>query len=211
MFRTNQPEIYRKLQSYEIDEQIFYVQANIHKAWFAARKKPTIHQEIPLVLGQCPIDASVISENKLLTLTDYEHLIKELGNRFGNVLFKLHPYDWQKSKTENLFKSYGFAQFTEENIYQLLSEEKITEVYSISSSAVHEAKYFGKKGYFFRDIKPKNYIGVYNEFYAPYFWADILSPVLPTNKFNKISLPSTNNKLREIYNMYWGYDIFLNK
>ena len=103
--------------------------------------------------------------------------------------------------------------------YYLLASDNVKKVISLSSSVLYEAQYFGKETeYLFRplfdidsDFGRNSFISVYNDYFKPSFWSDILSPVVETYRCSELSLLSeSKNTLRDLLNAYYGF-AFLDK
>lgn len=86
-------------------------------------------------------------------------------------------------------------------------------MFSISSSVVHEAKYFGKDVEFL--YKPvitigdhkKDYTSVMHEIFYGHFWASILSPLINVNNVPVVSYFSGKDKLEMPYPFIGGIGI----
>jgi len=106
------------------------------------------------------------------------------------------------------------------NTYDLLSSPNIKLCFAISSGTINEAKFFGKETksllcqpYEYSDEiadknsldKNKHYISVHKDFLTSYFWADILSDLIPVKMPPKVDMSTISNKLRRIIGSSWGY------
>jgi len=215
-FRTSSSEIYTKLKEYQIDEEYYTVHANIHKATMAKMKKPSLKANSMIFAGQVEVDKSLINGEKLMSLKDYEQKVQELSREYTHVYVKTHPYAKDNDKIKTIFNKLPNVSYTDQNIYYLLAQDQITALYSISSSTVMEAKYFGKKGeYFYKnpfyidhantEPNSEEYISIQESFYMTSFWSDVLGAIMPTKEAKPLPLPQKTNRLRNSLQNYWGY------
>jgi len=215
-FRTSSSEIYTKLKTYQIDEEYYTIHANIHKATMAKMKKPSLKANSMLFAGQVEVDKSLINGEELMSLKSYEDKVKELSEKYNHIYVKMHPYAKDNDKIKSIFNKYHNVSYTDQNIYYLLAQDQIEALYSISSSTVMEAKYFGKKGeYFYKnpfyidhsntEPNTKEYISIWDHFFMTSFWSEVLSDVVQTNVVKPLPLPHKTNRLRNTLQNYWGY------
>jgi hypothetical protein len=114
-------------------------------------------------------------------------------------------------------QAFGAIRTVTENFYWLLSQDAVTDVYAISSGTVHEAPYFGRRGhvlaeplYEFGDRAPGRAsagacVPVDEHFLSPAFWADVLSPLLPTHADLPAGPPPRPSRLRRSLNADWDH------
>jgi len=225
-FRTNRKDIFTNLMEYRVDDSVFYIQANIHKASMIWKRNNNIQPNSALFAGQTNFDRSLYHNGKVLNLqNDFKEKFEDICKSYHKVYYKPHPYNKDLSLIYQYLKPLSSVEILEDNIYQTLSNPSITGVYSITSSVVYEAPFFNKKATFFH--KPwllfakkhdtyaeDKYISVMDSYFNPKFWADVLDPVIETDKTVDIQLPKKSNRLRITLNQFWGYsfldtDIFL--
>jgi hypothetical protein len=225
-FRTNVPQAFESLRTYAIPEEQLYVQAGIHAATVARMGPLAAPANSCLLLGQTRFDKSLIQENRRLSLDDFRDDLRRLAGEHSRIYFKRHPQACEDPAIVEQLRQEGVLQTTEANIYSLFCSENISKVVSISSGASYEAQCFGKQTqYLYRPscqlanessaFDPWAYIGVYDAFYTPRFWTDLLAPVCPVDNCPEISLPRKTSRLRTSLQSYWGYnfldhDILLN-
>ncbi len=95
--------------------------------------------------------------------------------------------------------------------------DAIQAVYSISSSTVLEAKYWGKQSeYFFQNpfdlaeegdgtYSDRRYLPVFTGYLNPAFWADILGETVDVVTGIDVTVPDKPNRLRASLQNFWGY------
>lgn len=217
-FRTNNLKIFRKLQEYQVHTDLFYIQANIHKATISRMKSNLkLSENSAIFTGQVEIDKSLISNNKILDMLHYQDKFFEITKKHSKILYKKHPYANPNIDLDNFLKKFDNVELIDENFYYLLSQPRIDTVYSISSSTVLEAKYFSKKAeYFYKNpfnilkenekFNSDGYISIYNAYFNPVFWVSIFTGIIDTKKVNSVVLPEKTNRLRNSLQNYWGYN-----
>lgn len=220
-FRTNNEAIYRRLIEYNIDPNVYIIQAGLHKATISRMKQKNIPINSALFTGQVDVDKSLISNGKILNLLDFHAEFESIARKHEKVYYKKHPYANQNEAIEQFLKQFKNVEYIDENFYYLLGQQNIVSVYSISSSTVYEAKLWGKHSEYFyqspfelvHDKKDtssalRSYIAVYNEFFDPKFWADILQSECTTHQINvsSVSLAPKTSRLRNSLQYYWGYN-----
>lgn len=205
-FDTNDEVLKNILKKYEVNYDIFYSYADIHKASFIKNVKTNkIKQNSLLLIGQTPMDKTVFDGTKHLLLTDFIDDIKQLAQNYDYIYFKPHPYAKNTNKLLNKLKeNIKNITITYDNIYHLLSNDNIKHIAGLNSSVLYEAKYFQKEVTFL--YKPyfdfnSNDIGIYGNYFDSSFWSEVLQ-----TEDKKISIPFSSNRLRKSLNDFWGYN-----
>ncbi len=217
--RTNNELIFQKLKQYQLHSQVFSIYAGVHHASVSRMpKKIRLEKGSALFAGQVEIDKSLIENGHILSLLDFQEKFTEVSKRYKKIYFKKHPYAQGNKEVNTFLQQFSNVEFIDENFYYLLGQEEIEAVYSISSSTVLEAKYWGKESDYFhknpfnlledKDTHFNNtaYIPVYDKFLLPSFWSDIFTDVLETHDIPHIELPVKPNRLRNALQNYWGYN-----
>ncbi len=221
--RTNNISIFQKVKKFQLDTQMYSIYAGIHHASVSRMpKKIHLDKGSALFAGQTEVDKSLIRGDKVLSLLDFKEEFKEISQRYTKIYYKKHPYAKGNSSVDAFLNTFENVEFLDENFYYLLGQDEIEAVYSISSSTVLEAKYWGKESHYLYK-NPFNllassqelfdntaYISIYEKIILPYFWSEILSGVIKTNKMAPINLPSKPNRLRNTLQNYWGYNFLDN-
>ncbi len=194
-----------------VPEESFYVHAGLVKAQMQLLPPLGLPARSALLVGQTPIDQSLIENGRMLNLEMFEARLKTVLVRHAAVYFKPHPYGQSKAVTDYL-RRLGI-RVTTENVYRLLSQDEIEAVYAISSSVLSEARYFGKSAEFFRSTRPPaDAMPVApREFLTVNFWADLLAPLHTTRRLEPdVWLGDKPNRLRKAFRNWWGYDFVEN-
>jgi hypothetical protein len=216
-FRTNVPEVFEALRTYAIPEEQLYVQAGIHAATIARMRPVPASPNSCLLLGQTRIDKSLLCGDRVLSLDDFGNELRRLAREHGRIYFKRHPYAQKDPAIITQLQQDGLLEITEANTYALLCNENISKVVSISSGALYEAQYFGKEAqYLYQPCQrlaketyafdPWAFVGVYDAFYTPRFWADLLAAVCPVDNCPEVQVPAKTSRLRTSLQLYWGYN-----
>jgi hypothetical protein len=149
--RTNRPDLAERLASVEetieeIDNAVGLRLAAQHRA--LAESPLAVHPRFAgpaaLFVGQTLIDRALIQGGRLVGLED--HLDAAVGalRGFATVLLKPHPYAAESPAIRLLRDYLPGAVVISDNLYTLLGDARITTVVGLSSSALAEARYFGK-------------------------------------------------------------------
>lgn len=205
-FETNDNNLSKRLKKYEVDYNLFYHYADMVKATCLKSVKNAKIKENSLVLvGQTSMDRVVFDGEKYLSLIDFIKDIKELSSRYDHVYFKPHPYSKNNKKIIKILKKHiPNISTILDNIYHIMSNDRVKHIAGLNSSVLYEAKYFNKEVTFF--YKPyfnftTNDIGIYGDYFDSSFWSNILEI---ENK--NIKFPFIQNRLRKILNDFWGYN-----
>lgn len=216
-FNSNVDSIRNRLFDYNLNEEMMYLYADrvkiqTYKGW--RREEAQIKANSALFVGQMLNDKSVCLDGRMLSVLDYKERFEQLGTQYSKVYYARHPY--LKSGDEEIMDylaSLPFVELTDTPTYRLLSSIRIDKVISLSSSVIHEAKYFDKDAEFlFRPImtfgdknNPEDFSTIMQEYVSPHFWSDILSPIMSTHDVPKVLFLDSKDKIRDMLGFYWGY------
>ncbi len=219
-FSSNDKCIYNNLLKYKISQNQFYYFANYWKVFMEYNglvNDNDLADNSVLFVGQTLIDKSVEKDGKFLNVIDFEEKLKELSQNYSKIYYLPHPYLGKKRKLiYDWVKNSPYIELlTNRSTYGLLASDKIKKVVGISTSVLYEAQYFDKEiEYLYKPLfnvdvpfEEHSYISIFEDYWNPKFWADILAPVCDV----KNNVPDINyfkgssNKLRNIDNAYWGY------
>ncbi|MFZ5964211.1 HAD family hydrolase [Thalassococcus sp. BH17M4-6] len=216
-FQSNDPEIHAGIGAFHVPESQFYLYADririqTYKGWH--REEAAIPPGSAAFFGQTLKDKSVCDRGRMLSLLDYRQAFEDLGARRTRVFYQRHPY--LKRGDEAILRfvtSRPFAEVSAHPTYRMLSSPHLDEVVSISSSVVHEAKYFDKTTRFlFRPIiefdrpdQPGQFHSVCQDFISPHFWSALLAPVMPVTRCEPILFRDSKDKVRDMLGFYWSY------
>lgn len=224
-FTSNNEDIYQQLIKYRVNEEKFYLTANYIKAhnnYLYATDK--VLNNSVLVCLQKHYDKSLFdtANKNLYRIVEHKENFYKAIEEFENVYIKKHVYahdlETEIEKQEaKFFNSLGKnIMYTNTNFYRLISSPNLKKVVAISSGCLVEARYFDKQteallktteNNFTNEFRKDEYIPVYGDYWSYNFWADILSPLIPTNKIeNDVNFDNQKNKLRNFNFGYWGYE-----
>lgn len=218
-FRTNNNKIKDILLQYELPKSNLYLLANYVKAYYQRRNSIKILPNSILYVGQTSIDSSLLKDGKMVSLKDYEDDLSKIFSDYEFIYYKPHPFATNYSDEIRLLQKYGDVIETDENIYNLISNENILAVAGLSSGALAEAEFFDKIVYqishkyieYFNEENNESYypkfILVNNNYFSPLFWKNVLSPIVENTNVVSDFFFRNCNILRSSLNCYWGYDL----
>lgn len=216
-FYSNNKKVYSKFEEFKINDEYFYnygtkIKIQNYKGW--RRSNLPIMPNSAVFFGQTLEDKAVSRKGKMLNILDFKDEIEKITNKYSVLYYVRHPY-LKKGDEEILkyVKNHPKIKMVDFPAYDLLANQNIKEVVSISSSLVHEAKYFEKENTFLyqsilefgSDFNKKEYMPVYQDFISVYFWSKVLSPLLNTTGCEKITYLDEKDKIRDMLNFYWSY------
>lgn len=140
---TNHSDIFAVIKPYQCEEEGFYIHAALAKIKLHGSGNK-IEKDSAVFFGQTSLDLSLYKEGNCLNVLDFEEEILAIAKSHKKFYFKLHPYAGPISGTLNDFITKHNIELISNNAYELLSNDKVKTVVSISSSVLEEAKYFGK-------------------------------------------------------------------
>jgi len=217
---TNSKEVYETLLKYQIPQDKFHYYANYWKVFMKYNNMvydSKIEDNSCIFIGQTLQDKSVEKDGVFLNVTHFEEKLKELSEQYSKVYYLPHPYLGRKRKViYDFIKKCPYVELLENcSTYGLLASDKVKKVVAISTSVLYESQYFGKEiEYLYKPLfnidapfEEHSYVSIYEDYWNPKFWADILSPVCEIRKDVKDVnyFKGCSNKLRNIKNNYWGY------
>lgn len=218
-FSTNNKSVFDRIKLYQVDERLFYMQANMIKAIVEYNPLP-IEKNSVLIAGQTNVDKALYSNGRCLSIMDFESEIEKMGREYECVYYKAHPFNKELSNIHKFLKKYDFVKLcpSDWNTYKMLANPNLRKVYAITSGVLYEAKYFEKeseslyKSYLHLDYNhnceysEETYLSIYNDFINPIFWKNILQDVVETNELcPNINLEFRPNRVRATFNDYWAY------
>ncbi|RJF75459.1 hypothetical protein [Rhodopseudomonas palustris] len=214
--RSNRKDIHRALcfhalSSDTIDLQVALIKAKA--AWMRSTRQLT--GKTALLVGQVAHDRSIVdlSTRRFRNFGDYRSEIEQLKMEHSAVLFKPHPYDPPNSASQCAVRELTGIEWVTDNFYYLVAQPEITTVCAINSSALLEARHFGKREvwlsdplYRFGDEFPSEssrYGGLVPQTPAwiyPSFWRSIKSGILEAH-----NIPFVRDQIRRSFNADWGF------
>ncbi len=216
-FNTNCIDIRSKIDSYHMDEEYFYLYADKFKiSTYKGFKRVEVllEQNSALFIGQTLTDKAICLDGKMLNLLDYKDKFINLTKKYNKVYYSRHPFVGSGDKhILKWLEGFSNVEVVQHSAYHLLANPNIKSVHTISSSVVHEARFFNKESHFWfkpifmlsRSPGKENYLSIYQDFVSPSFWSDILSPVVDTEPCQSIKFLSEKDKMRDMLGFYYSY------
>lgn len=215
-FNSNIKEVFEKIDTYHYSEENYYLYADNYKiSTYKGYKRlnHSVKQNSALLVGQTLQDKAVLLNGRFLNLLDFSDRILEISKQYDKVYFSRHPYEKNDGEILEFLKTIPNLEITNIPAYHLLVNDNVKKVFGISSSVVVESKYFDKDFEFLyrpvlnltSEFSIDSYRTILQELAYSYFWADILSPLIDTNKVEKIEYFNKKDKLRDMLGFYWSY------
>lgn len=191
MINTNNKEIYDKLQQYRVQNEKFEFYAK-YWTYFTKQKGEldylnNLENNSCLFVGQTLRDKSTDKNGVMLNILHFKSKLEELAKQYSKIYYIPHPLVQYNEEIERYIKDTSYIEKLENvNTYHLLMSEKIKKVVGISSSVLYEAQFFNKNiEYFYKplfkiddEFSLETFISVFEDYYNPHFWADVLSVVM---------------------------------
>jgi hypothetical protein len=215
---SNDEAIRERLAAWRLDSRLLKLRAteivlSLIRGHARQYQKPPDNSA--LFVGQTPYDKALLHKGRMLNLLDYQKQFEALSERYDVVLFSRHPLVHSgDGDVLRYIRTLPFARFVRTPSYFLLGAEQVHGVYSISSSVVHEASYFGKETEYFHappvpmedTLAAPAYTAIHGHFLTPQFWGDVLSSRHEVTSFEALDLPSKPNRLRDALGMVYGFE-----
>ena len=162
-------------------------------------KHPLQYKNTIFVIGQTPKDASIIKNNRYLTLQDFDEQIRLVTNK-KEIVYIPHP----SSNEIHVEKEVSYLKTINSNVsisqtplYDLFSLNQDSTFIGISSGGLQEAIFFGKESIIlFQPICEVLYRG--DKYNSNAFWQIGFSDFL-SNDFWRMALDKTNYRLEIEY------------
>ncbi len=204
------------LRARHAEDWVFEPWADLLLAQSVKMPPPQPVEEDTLVIGQTRVDRSLISGGRLLDLSTFAPRLRdELGET--PFLFRAHPYNPDGFGLHDSGLPLARIHATRVNIYVLLGQDALRRVMGVSSSAVAEARFFGKEGVFlhrspFRipasraDFEPGCHASLVEGVMEADTWRDLLAPLLPVTPKDGRRVVLQPNALRIALRQFWGFN-----
>ncbi len=221
-FSSSSVSVTEVFQANAVPEALIQLQAGV-LASNVAKMNPTPPSPNSLLLVlQTRYDKALIENGVFVTVLDHLDALANTASQYDNLLVKLHPLEAQDTVAEAVLSLFPNASTAEDGFYRLVAHPNIKAVAALSSSCVHEAKFFGKEGHYLlpgyppkKPIEDVQDICLDDIILAPDFWRDVFDAlgVAVTNK-DGLRLAQKPNRFRQQLRSAWGYnqidtDIFL--
>ncbi|WP_237154464.1 hypothetical protein [Oryzibacter oryziterrae] len=212
-FQSNDPSLDERIQSFELPEELSFAYASRLRVQMY-RGKPRLNNDLKtrsaLFVGQTLKDKAIASDSGMLTLLDYRAQFERTAKSYNHVYYSRHPFV-KSGDEKSLSFTRGFrnVSLTSHPVYMMLATDELEYVFSISSSVVTEAKYFGKKVDYLYQPPVKvytegGYSSVLHNFLFSDFWRFVfLGGAKPDSR--AINFVDGRNKMRDMLSWYWGF------
>ena len=216
-FGSNRADIRRRLEVFDLDRRKLTLRATeirVQMARSARHKTPTIPPGSIVFVGQTQYDKALLRDGKMLSLLDFRERFEALCKQGSSVLYSRHPHVHSgDAATMRYLRQFENVSHTKVPVYELLAHPNVRAVYSISSSVVQEAQYFGKEStYFFKppvpltpDGRGERYVSVLDDFLTPQFWAHVLEDYCGNGQVEPLRLSPKTNRLRHALGTIYGF------
>lgn len=220
MAGTNLEEIFHLIESFKIPKYKFSFFAqyytNLIKHKNLLSQFPPIEENSCVFIGQTLCDKSIERDGQFLNITDFPEAIAQIEKNFSTIYYVPHPYAQGNEQIQNFLEQHPkIQQLNDIPTYYLLATPQIKKIFSISSSVLFEAAFFGKEiEYFYQPLfaidapfSLNTFISLYHDYWTPGFWRKILSPImkLPNIEFPSIDFSTSPNMARELIGYYYGF------
>ena len=217
--RTNDAIIHQHLIRCRFSTKQYWKSAALIKSKIS--RYPTTVNTPPgttVIIGQVWTDRAISkNDGGFHRLENHLAELKEIVFNSGAVLYKPHPMEKISGQVSDICKIFKSIKMTDINYYHLVSQPTVNRVCGLNSSALYEAKYFGRSAkylinpqYDLKDDEPAEkiqtgeFVTVGNVWTEDYFWNAIMkSEPLPNEDLGSYL---KYNELRKSMNTDWGYD-----
>lgn len=187
--RTNNQSIHARLMDVSIPESLCFQHAGFISAYFAARRSWSDAPPYRLFAAQTHNDRSLFRDGALTSQSWIADRLLETYQNDDVIAFKHHPLKRSDFVYNAVRKKCVRTYEVNANVYSLLSDPKLVDITTVSSSVGVEAKYFGKTATFlnkpflvpfFRgdDAAVGAPLSCGSEILSADFWRTVLSPAV---------------------------------
>lgn len=209
-FAASEPEVTSRLAGFGVDPESIRAQARLLKVQnYRGFNRPAaaLPERSLLVVGQTPVDKSILGPRGFGTLGEYEAELEALMRDHVQCYFAPHPKAARLEPTIARLVAAKRLTIARDPAYLLLADPGVAHVAALSSSLVEEARYFGKETTWLMEppVDWQSVTAVFQDFAFPHFWAEILADVAETVPHTRAGYLSPKNKLRDALSFDWGY------
>lgn len=215
-FTASDPDVYAEIARFNVPESVYELYADLYgmntRRMIDKGRITGIAPDSALFVGQTLNDVSICRDGEMLSILNFKEQIERTAQEYNAFYYSRHPY--VKRGDEDILRYIRKIGMLRTDIpsYTLISSGLVKKVVSISSSVLHEAKYFGVEteclfepvlrlgGNFHTD-----HLSVFQDFVSPHFWEAVLRPLLPVNQCRETRFLVCKDKLRDALMFYWSY------
>ena len=168
-------------------------------------RKFDIESNTLLIIGQTPADKSVYFDGEFKSLLSYIDKLEVLSEKHDAVYYRPHPVESDVHTDKEIVKKFNASILSDMNYYDLLAADQLKTVCGISSSSMHEAKYFHKEVVFLEE-RIKSFtrpVSLRSLLECNELWFDGLLSI-DSKGLSGESFTLPDNTCRDIFG-YWSY------
>lgn len=164
-----------------------------------------IGENVLVIIGQTPADKSIYFDSEFKSLLNYIDTLEVLCSQHDTIYYRPHPVESDPKIDEEIVKKFNAPILSDMSYYDLLSADQVQTICAISSSSLHEAKYFHKDVVFLEErvkefSKP---ISLKSLLECNELWFDGLLSI-DSKKLKREKFEFPENFCRDIFG-YWSY------
>lgn len=215
-FSASNADVYAAMAAFAVPESTFELYADLHRARITRQIDKGmikgIDPDSALFVGQTLHDVSVCRDGAMLSILDFKERVEETARRHRSFYYSRHPH--VRGGDEDILRYTGKIGMTPApaSCYTLLASGLVTQVLSVSSSVLHEAKYFGVAAecLFVPVLRlgtdfATDHLSIFHDFFSPHFWEAALRPLTPVVPCRETAFLDKKDKLRDALAFYWSY------
>lgn len=196
------------LKSIEVNEDSYFIGAEYARVLINRRHRLNIPESSIVFFGQTSNDKTLRKNEGYFCVSDFADAISSMASRANKFIYAQHPLRKDKSEREALKYIVGDKLLeVQANGYQLLSNENVELVSSISSSIALEGYFFNKNVVLLRgptvDILSGSGVSVGSSIFNPNIWRSFFGERNSEGEF----FWGKKNKIRNILDCYYAYPI----
>lgn len=228
MISTNIPSMISVLEQFILQEKDITLEADLCQASYHFRHFRDWHnlrrfENSLIFIGQTPSDTSLMKEGyaRVITIEDYESVLRKMLSQYQKIFYKPHPFTTPQHQAKEIAFLNRISgqkiQTIQANIYNLFSQDFPIDFVGLSSGALKEAYFFGKKSFMLMDYpfeyhktkKDINYANISSYyFFSPLFWQKCLKDEVSIKSPCSQYRDPHANLMREHHNASWGFNQF---
>jgi hypothetical protein len=219
--RSNRAELDLAIHRHAVQPMEVMAEASLLAARLRYRRRyeprDATLQGLCVYIGQTEHDASLLdASGRFVRAADHADTLRQLAAQ-GPLHYKPHPLggEFAVAERQTLARLIGRDLPTcGIDTYELLCAEEDVSLVGISSGALQEAAWFGRRSFtlmpplcqprFDAGLEQPGHLQVASHvFMSEPLWADVLDA--PAGDAPMLQLPPQANRLRELHNTWWGY------
>jgi hypothetical protein len=216
--RASDPRTQQFLLDHSVTEAHIQITAGLRDAMCQFISHASVPPDPLLILGQRRFDSSQISKGVFYDAMNHTTEIAAICARHPAVILKPHPLDTEHSLlTAAASLGANVIGLVNDNLYRLLALPEISAILSVSSSAAHEAIYFGKTIYTLMPlplrlawrgdpIRADHHAALDDALLSIDIWRTILAPHTAVTPADGVRLPPKPNRLRLALDSFWAFN-----